>query len=956
MNEQISSRTADALRKVRRIFEDPSAAAYKLVAGQVSVLDQPNELSDELVKNTLLWIQMFNARGQPIGLSPADHVIVEEVANRRGILGYDADADMAAAEIINDLFDVVLALQFDPASVEQLQTISDTEQRLAELQGRLTEAQNAAVIDLRINLAENRARVLSVLGNDSAAEAAFLELLNLAKATKANTHRRMLVKFCDWLSRIDADETLRWLLPVLKDNSQAAPPDVESLTLHKLLAEFFNRYGDRMESEVHLDRLKSTLKELGLGRLSLEHLGDTLKKWTSAICAQTTNTVERYRLFSEAVVSHVSISALAYQGPNGKQEDNDRMLAICEFLSDVRNYERAVKEEDAVFLQDAGEVIDDTPFPNQFDTHEHDFREFNFLMDATEGNAPPKSAQRALLDYCSKDGLQPGLKARALMRLAYISLNCEDFSEALERFGSAAAVGHDNRIEDVQIEALKGIGTIQFVLKDFEQSSATTGAAIARVEAMREKLRAPYLASTFLADKFDLYVLAINAARWLGDLEIMQSRIELIKARALQQPPGVISAEKRETTRQTLISMREEAVQFGSQDHRRGQILFRRRAAWEAMTLSQEPPSQAFDLDALQSRLGNSTTVLSYFFFSPSIFLVTAITTDRIQVERVVVEDEERFYQAIARLQNAHHGASGISGCLRRLATVVFPTILDPFIEASEQLIVCAHQSLHSVPFAALPWKGEPLIQNRTVGMVPNLTCLNRDDKRLSTEGLFAIATRETAVLPDRPLDHAEPEVKATVDIWTKASKPSFSLCGSDLTLKSLHQEESQNALRAASVVHIGTHGSDVNEPDAMRAPMEAHLCLNDAAVDGMELSTLELNADVVILAACHAGKRAISARGLKTLPSDAVYGLQAALHTAGAKSIIGALWIVDDKTTATITKHLHNALVQGVTPVQALRFAINKFRIEASLVEKDPSFWAPYTAIVFGPNAFGLT
>ncbi len=959
MNEELASSTTDALCKVRQIFEDPSAGAYKIVTGQISVLDQPDGLSDELIKSTLLWIQMFNARGETFGMSPKDQALVKKIANRRGISGHDAGADVAVTEAISDLYGVVLGLQFEPVSLEQLQKISDAEKRVAEIEGNLTEAQNAAVINLNINLADDRARILSLLGNDNATEAAFLKLLDLAKASdqgaRTNHQRRMLVKFCDWLSRNDADETLRLILPVIMENSKAAPPDVESLTLHKMLAEFFNRYGDRIESGVHLARLKSALKELGLDRLSLEHLDDTLEKWNAAICAQAASAVERYRLFNEAVVSHVSIAALAYQGPNGKQEDYDRMLAICGFLSDVRTYERIIKQDDANYLESVGEIIENTPVPSELDPHVDDFREFHVLMEAAEGDDPPETAQNALLNYCRKDGLKPDLRARALMRLAYISLNSEDWPEALDRFGSAGAIGRDNSIEDVQIEALKGMGTIKFALQEFAQSSAMAGAAIARVEAMRENLRAPYLASTFMADKFELYVLAINAARWLGDLDTMQSRIELVKARALQQPPGAIDAEKRETTRKALVSMREEAVLFHAQDHRRDQMLFRRRAAWEAMKLSQGDLPPKFDLARLQSRLGHSTTVLSYFFFSPSILLVTAITANKVQAERVAIEDEDGFYQTIARLQNAHHGATGISECLRRLAAVVFPAKLAPFIMASEQLIVCAHQSLHAVPFAALPWQGEPLIQNRTVGMVPNLTCLNRDDEPSNAEGLFAMATRETAVLPDRPLNHAEAEINTAVDIWTKASKPSFSLCGSELTLKGLHREESQNALRTASVVHIGTHGSDVNEPDAMRAPMEAHLFMNEATLDGMELSTFELNADVVILAACHAAKRAVSARGLKTLPSDAVYGLQAALHTAGAKSIIGAMWIVDDKTTATITKHIHKALVQGATPVQALRLAINQFRNGANLIESDPSFWAPYTAIVFGPVAFGL-
>ena len=957
--DKTSPLTLEALRNLTKIFEDPSAAAHRLVTANTSAPVEPLELTDEVIKNTLLWMAMFTARGDTIPLDPKTQALVHELASNRGIQGHDADADIAETEAISDIFDFVIGLQLEPASNEQLQTIADAEQRLSNIEGDLTETQNTAVTALKLNLAEDRARILSLIGNDAATEAAFLNLLDLAKTSDngamTNHHRRTLVKFCDWLSSNNADETLRWMLPVLMEDSQATPPDADSLTLHTMLSGFFSRYGDRMESDVHLDRLKLALKKLGLDKLSVERLNETFEHWNRSICDHETAAVERHRLLNQALVAHVSIAALAFQGPSGTKKDHDRMLAISELVSDMRAFERTVKHSDAEYLERTGEAGNDTPVTAEFDPYAEDYREFNDLMHATEGDNPPEAAQLALLDYCNKDGLLPGLKARALMRLAYISLNAEDWSEAYDRFASAGAIGRDNGIEDVQIEALKGMGTIKFALGEFDQSSAMAGAAVARVEAMRETLRAPYLASSFLADKFELYVLAINAARWLGDLGLMQSRIELIKARALQQAPGSIDPAQREITRKTLVSMREEASQLQQRDRRRGQVVSRRRAAWEAMTLTRETSMPGLDLTGLQSRLDNGNTVLSYFFFSPSVLLITVITSKEIQTERIAIDDDEGFYQSIARLQKAHHGAPGIAGCLRRLAAVLFPAELDPFIEASDQLIVCAHQSLHSVPFAALPWKGNPLIQDRAVGMVPNLTCLILDDEPTKSDGLFAMATRDTAILPERPLEYAEAEAQAAVDIWSEASKPAFALCGSNLTLEGLYDAESQSALRAASVVHVGTHGSDVNEPDAARAPMEAHLCLHENILDGMEISALEINANVVILAACHAGKRAISARGLKTLPSDAVYGLQSALHMAGAKSIIGAMWIVDDRTTATITRYLHNELVRGAAPVRALRLAINAFRKSANLIESDPSFWAPFTAIAFGPSAFGL-
>lgn len=146
--------------------------------------------------------------------------------------------------------------------------------------------------------------------------------------------------------------------------------------------------------------------------------------------------------------------------------------------------------------------------------------------------------------------------------------------------------------------------------------------------------------------------------------------------------------------------------------------------------------------------------------------------------------------------------------------------------------------------------------------------------------------------------------------------------------------------LGARRCVHIATHGGSVFSGDAREDPFDSFLVLKDAKLDALSISQLRLQAQVVVLSACFSGQRALSLPGLESLPGDDLFGLQAAFFQAGAQSVVGALWPLDDESAARILPRLHRALAAGVAPDLALQEALKRECVASP--PDDIYRWAP--------------
>jgi CHAT domain-containing protein len=104
---------------------------------------------------------------------------------------------------------------------------------------------------------------------------------------------------------------------------------------------------------------------------------------------------------------------------------------------------------------------------------------------------------------------------------------------------------------------------------------------------------------------------------------------------------------------------------------------------------------------------------------------------------------------------------------------------------------------------------------------------------------------------------------------------------------------------------------------------MESRLFLYDGAWDGLEISWLKLNADLVVLSACNSGQRAVRGRELEEVPGDEIFGIQSALAMAGARAVLGCLWPTNDEIAREIMIGFHRRFLIHFTPEVSLQESI---------------------------------
>jgi CHAT domain-containing protein len=148
--------------------------------------------------------------------------------------------------------------------------------------------------------------------------------------------------------------------------------------------------------------------------------------------------------------------------------------------------------------------------------------------------------------------------------------------------------------------------------------------------------------------------------------------------------------------------------------------------------------------------------------------------------------------------------------------------------------------------------------------------------------------------------------------------------------------------------LHLATHGSSVLHGDAVDDPRLSSLSLRDGDLSAWDLSTLGVSAELVVLAACHSGQRAVFGRGLDALPGDDLFGLQAVFFEAGAWGVLGTLWPVDDETAREIMTAFHRAYASGVPPDAALQQAMAQYLTNPE-GSPSPFMWAPFVLVTLG-------
>jgi CHAT domain-containing protein len=285
-----------------------------------------------------------------------------------------------------------------------------------------------------------------------------------------------------------------------------------------------------------------------------------------------------------------------------------------------------------------------------------------------------------------------------------------------------------------------------------------------------------------------------------------------------------------------------------------------------------------------------------------------------------------------------------------------------PEIRRKDRLVIVPDGDLHVLPFDSLRDKqGRYLGDHRIITYAPSATVLyllrttppesqatlamlavggpgsdGTEKSGAQTRGLFDLSGANI-----KPLPLVADEVESVAKV---AGQGSVVLLG----------EATEAAFKAQPLdrfrtLHLALHGiADTKIPDR-----SALVLRNDrkAGQDGLlqtrEINTLRLNAELVTLSACDTGVGRLQGQ-------EGMANLVRAFLFAGSRSVVAALWDVDDTFTASLMKRFYANLAKGEDVGRALQLAKRETR-ERFGPDAVPYYWAPFTVVGEGSRRISL-
>jgi CHAT domain-containing protein/tetratricopeptide (TPR) repeat protein len=337
-----------------------------------------------------------------------------------------------------------------------------------------------------------------------------------------------------------------------------------------------------------------------------------------------------------------------------------------------------------------------------------------------------------------------------------------------------------------------------------------------------------------------------------------------------------------------------------------------------------EPP----ELDRVRRALVPGQAVLAYFQGEGQWFVFTLTArslTTHVMPDGDVAAPAQGLHQALTQ--------TTLDDSWRGSATALYRGALAPALQGIDatSLIIIPAGDLHRVPFAAVvDEEGKFLVDRYTLRVVPNLQLLTRPSARESS--------RQALVIGD-PLN-GDPQFGlpfAALEAQAIAQK----LPGSTLVVG--RQATVANMMQMATghdLIHFAGHGT-FNEKDPLRSGLLlASPSGREDLLTAERLYDMRTTAALVYLSGCETGLG-------KNSGGEDIIGLQRGFFFAGAQTVIGSLWTVNDASTAVLGLEFYQAWTHGQTAARALRSA----QIATRARFAHPRYWGGFYATSVGPE-----
>ena len=272
-----------------------------------------------------------------------------------------------------------------------------------------------------------------------------------------------------------------------------------------------------------------------------------------------------------------------------------------------------------------------------------------------------------------------------------------------------------------------------------------------------------------------------------------------------------------------------------------------------------------------------------------------------------------------------------------------YECIISPisnFIEDGE-LVVVPDGPLCLAPFAAfLDSESKYLSESMRIRILPSLMCM-----KLINASPKEYHNKSGALLVGDPcLEDFTTLLGENRYFPLPFAKKEVEMIGAMLGLQPLTGKEATKAevlkrIGSVALVHIAAHGKiDTGEialapnPERKyRRPEE-----QDFRLTIPDVQSAKLRAKLVVLSCCHSAQGKVSSEG--------VVGIARAFLGAGARSVLVALWSIDDEATVEFMRSFYQNLKDGNSASVSLNRAMKCLRESENF--NAPRFWAPFVLI----------
>jgi CHAT domain-containing protein len=369
--------------------------------------------------------------------------------------------------------------------------------------------------------------------------------------------------------------------------------------------------------------------------------------------------------------------------------------------------------------------------------------------------------------------------------------------------------------------------------------------------------------------------------------------------------------------------------------------------------------SDPVDLNLLCRQLAKDEAVVEFVLSEPGSFAL-AVTREGVRAhplrgEKAINDLATQFLEQVKAKKEPNQAVND--------ALYSALVLSVPEVQQKARIVIVPDGNLHVLPFDSLRDKqGRHLGDRQIITYSPSATALyllrttpperqatlamlavggpgsaGTDKSGPQTRGLFDLSGAKM-----KPLPWVADEVRSVADI---AGQGSMVLIGEDATEAAFKAQP----LDRFRTLHLALHGiADVKIPDRSALVLgNDPKAVEDGLLQTREINSLRLNAELVTLSACDTGVGRLQGQ-------EGMANLVRAFLFAGSRSVVAALWDVDDTFTAALMKRFYANLALGEDVGRAMQHAKRDIR-ERYGADAVPYYWAPFTVVGEGSRRISL-